>query len=247
MLWLSCFSTAPLAALTSALMVCTAWHVKQLCVSCVVTRGATEGLKMVGEYFPWTDSSHFIYTQANHKSVLGIGSYAKASGAQLRCLKREEMEGWLQNQDTTHPVTHATATTSEEAGTRSTAATAAMGCCSSVSGGPCSEACVGGGDQGGHCSSAYASDSPPLSESCSPVTNSSGFSSSIGSEGLWGQVVLECGGSEGGSSRPTSGSEALLVHHLVAYPAKDNYEGQLYPLEWIEQVGLGGGGGGLVA
>jgi hypothetical protein len=23
---------------------------------------------------------------------------------------------------------------------------------------------------------------------------------------------------------------------LVAYPSKDNYEGQLFPLEWVEKV-----------
>jgi hypothetical protein len=53
-------------------------------------RGATEGLKMVGEFFPWTaasssssSASSFVYTQANHKSVLGIGAYAKRAGGLL--------------------------------------------------------------------------------------------------------------------------------------------------------------------
>jgi len=27
-----------------------------------------------------------------------------------------------------------------------------------------------------------------------------------------------------------------VTHHLVAYPAKDNYEGRIYPLQWIQQV-----------
>jgi hypothetical protein len=27
-----------------------------------------------------------------------------------------------------------------------------------------------------------------------------------------------------------------VTHHLVAYPAKDNYEGRMYPLDWIQQV-----------
>lgn len=31
---------------------------------------------------------------------------------------------------------------------------------------------------------------------------------------------------------------AGVTHHLVAYPAKDNYEGRIYPLDWIEQVSL---------
>jgi hypothetical protein len=36
----------------------------------------------------------------------------------------------------------------------------------------------------------------------------------------------------GGSSCCGAG----VTHHLVAYPAKDNYEGRIYPLDWIEQV-----------
>jgi hypothetical protein len=56
-------------------------------------------LKMVGECFPWTaanssssssssssSASSFVYTQANHKSVLGIGAYAKRAGEGL-CLE----------------------------------------------------------------------------------------------------------------------------------------------------------------
>lgn len=31
-------------------------------------------------------------------------------------------------------------------------------------------------------------------------------------------------------------SNGAPTFHLVAFPAKDNYEGQLYPLNWIEQV-----------
>eukprot|EP00879_Flechtneria_rotunda_P010938 GHRR01011430.1.p1 GENE.GHRR01011430.1~~GHRR01011430.1.p1 ORF type:complete len:340 (+),score=95.00 GHRR01011430.1:1773-2792(+) len=89
----------------------------------VFTKGATEGLKMVGEFFPWHSGQHtggsccsrplnnnhkckesssstgtrssYIYTQANHKSVLGIGAYAKQAGASLYCLNREQMHDWL--------------------------------------------------------------------------------------------------------------------------------------------------------
>jgi hypothetical protein len=32
----------------------------------------------------------------------------------------------------------------------------------------------------------------------------------------------------------------LVLAALVAYPAKDNYEGRMYPLDWIQQVGLCG-------
>lgn len=42
------------------------------------------------------------------------------------------------------------------------------------------------------------------------------------------QSDLPLGGGNCTSQAPT--------FHLVAFPAKDNYEGQLYPLQWIEQV-----------
>ena len=58
-------------------------------------RGATEGLKIVAEYFPWNAKSTFTYTEANHKSVLGIGTYAKRGGAKLRCLSTDAMQKWL--------------------------------------------------------------------------------------------------------------------------------------------------------
>lgn len=48
---------------------------------------------------------------------------------------------------------------------------------------------------------------------------------STGSSGATGQ--------DGGN---TSSSSEAPTFHLVAYPAKDNYEGQLYPLSWIDQV-----------
>jgi hypothetical protein len=47
---------------------------------------------MVGECFPWSpassssSASSFVYTQANHKSVLGIGAYAKRAGEQLQLI-----------------------------------------------------------------------------------------------------------------------------------------------------------------
>jgi hypothetical protein len=34
-----------------------------------------------------------------------------------------------------------------------------------------------------------------------------------------------------------------VTYSLVAFPAKDNYEGRLYPLEWIQKVGWGWEGG----
>lgn len=42
---------------------------------CVFTSGATAALKLVGEAFPWTRSSHYMYTMENHNSVLGLREY----------------------------------------------------------------------------------------------------------------------------------------------------------------------------
>lgn len=42
---------------------------------CIFTSGATGGLKLVGEFFPWSEESQFMYTMENHNSVLGIREY----------------------------------------------------------------------------------------------------------------------------------------------------------------------------
>ncbi|TVU08500.1 hypothetical protein EJB05_41905 [Eragrostis curvula] len=39
---------------------------------CVFTSGATSALKLVGECFPWSRDSCYVYTMENHNSVLGI-------------------------------------------------------------------------------------------------------------------------------------------------------------------------------
>ncbi|KAF8061336.1 malate dehydrogenase [Scenedesmus sp. PABB004] len=96
--------------------------------------GATQGLKLVGEAFPWTSpadwtapravrpggvsdapggtpaacgaaradaarraprSSHFVYLRANHKSVLGIGAYARERGVPLSCVDEDGMAALL--------------------------------------------------------------------------------------------------------------------------------------------------------
>ncbi|KAF5781412.1 putative molybdenum cofactor sulfurtransferase [Helianthus annuus] len=48
---------------------------------CIFTSGATAALKLVGEAFPWSDHSTFMYTIENHNSVLGIREYALNKGA----------------------------------------------------------------------------------------------------------------------------------------------------------------------
>ncbi|KAL2495750.1 Molybdenum cofactor sulfurase [Forsythia ovata] len=48
---------------------------------CIFTSGATAALKLVGETFPWSGQSTFMYTMENHNSVLGIREYALNKGA----------------------------------------------------------------------------------------------------------------------------------------------------------------------
>lgn len=47
----------------------------------VFTSGATEALKIVGENFPFSPASVFLYLLQNHNSVLGIREYASAANA----------------------------------------------------------------------------------------------------------------------------------------------------------------------
>jgi hypothetical protein len=42
---------------------------------CIFTSGATAALKLVGECFPWSRDSCYMYTMENHNSVLGIREY----------------------------------------------------------------------------------------------------------------------------------------------------------------------------
>ncbi|KAJ8433037.1 hypothetical protein Cgig2_009137 [Carnegiea gigantea] len=42
---------------------------------CIFTSGATSALKLVGEAFPWSNQSCFVYTMENHNSVIGIREY----------------------------------------------------------------------------------------------------------------------------------------------------------------------------
>ncbi|XP_062115811.1 molybdenum cofactor sulfurase isoform X2 [Humulus lupulus] len=49
--------------------------------SCIFTSGATAALKLVGEAFPWSPESCFMYTIENHNSVLGIRDQGAAAFA----------------------------------------------------------------------------------------------------------------------------------------------------------------------
>ncbi|KAG5546857.1 hypothetical protein RHGRI_018880 [Rhododendron griersonianum] len=57
---------------------------------CIFTSGATGALKLVGEAFPWSSQSTFMYTMENHNSVLGIREYALSKGATSFAIDIEE-------------------------------------------------------------------------------------------------------------------------------------------------------------
>ncbi|OVA00053.1 Aminotransferase [Macleaya cordata] len=59
---------------------------------CIFTSGATAALKLVGEAFPWSTESSFMYTMENHNSVLGIREYALSQGAVAFAVDIEEVE-----------------------------------------------------------------------------------------------------------------------------------------------------------
>ncbi|KAJ4810324.1 Molybdenum cofactor sulfurase [Rhynchospora pubera] len=59
---------------------------------CIFTSGATGALKLVGEFFPWSEESHFMYTLENHNSVLGIREYALNKGATVFAVDAENNE-----------------------------------------------------------------------------------------------------------------------------------------------------------
>ncbi|KMT00618.1 hypothetical protein BVRB_9g219130 [Beta vulgaris subsp. vulgaris] len=60
---------------------------------CIFTSGATAALKLVGEAFPWSSQSCFMYTMENHNSVLGMREYALNHGAAAVAVDVEELVG----------------------------------------------------------------------------------------------------------------------------------------------------------
>lgn len=64
---------------------------------CIFTSGATAALKLVGECFPWSRESCYMYTMENHNSVLGIREYALSKGATALAVDIEEDNGLEKN------------------------------------------------------------------------------------------------------------------------------------------------------
>ncbi|XP_021288794.1 molybdenum cofactor sulfurase isoform X2 [Herrania umbratica] len=60
---------------------------------CIFTSGATAALKLIGENFPWSCQSSFMYTMENHNSVLGIREYALSQGAAAFAVDIKEAVG----------------------------------------------------------------------------------------------------------------------------------------------------------
>lgn len=62
--------------------------------NCIFTSGATSALKLVGETFPWSSKSTYMYTMENHNSVLGIREYPSCRMI-LPSLIRNFRKKWL--------------------------------------------------------------------------------------------------------------------------------------------------------
>ncbi|KAJ4460370.1 Molybdenum cofactor sulfurase [Paratrimastix pyriformis] len=61
----------------------------------IFTSGATGALKILGETFPWTRGSEYIYLRQNHNSVLGIREYALDRDATYSSLEAKDIEALL--------------------------------------------------------------------------------------------------------------------------------------------------------
>ncbi|KAG2483027.1 hypothetical protein HYH03_018058 [Edaphochlamys debaryana] len=60
----------------------------------VFTKSATDGLKLVGETFPWSEGSMFRYLRENHNSVLGVREYALKAGGSFQAVNESFVERW---------------------------------------------------------------------------------------------------------------------------------------------------------
>ncbi|KAG2427700.1 hypothetical protein HYH02_014532 [Chlamydomonas schloesseri] len=60
----------------------------------VFTKSATDGLKLVGETFPWSEGSMFRYLRENHNSVLGVREYALQGGGAFQAVNETFVDRW---------------------------------------------------------------------------------------------------------------------------------------------------------
>ena len=61
--------------------------------SVIFTASATSSLKLLGESFPWSNESLYLYTRDNHNSVLGIRRWAKHFYGKFKTVDPEDLEG----------------------------------------------------------------------------------------------------------------------------------------------------------
>lgn len=61
--------------------------------SVIFTASATSSLKLLGESFPWSNESLYLYTRDNHNSVLGVRRWAKHFSASFQTVDPSDLEG----------------------------------------------------------------------------------------------------------------------------------------------------------
>ncbi|KAH3766036.1 molybdenum cofactor sulfurase [Pelomyxa schiedti] len=62
----------------------------------IFTSGCTGALKLIGESFPFTSKSQYVYLIQNHNSVLGIREFAQAKGASFEALSESDVPNFFQ-------------------------------------------------------------------------------------------------------------------------------------------------------
>jgi len=62
------------------------FHAPRGTYSVIFTSGATGALHLLGESFPWSEDSKYLYSKHNHNSVLGIRMLAREHGAEFQTL-----------------------------------------------------------------------------------------------------------------------------------------------------------------
>jgi molybdenum cofactor sulfurtransferase len=68
--------------------------------SLIFTSGATAGLKLIGEYFDWSNQSQFSYLKEScHNSVIGIREYVLEKGGSFKPISIEEIERQIEREN----------------------------------------------------------------------------------------------------------------------------------------------------
>jgi len=158
--------------------------------------------------------------RSNHKSVLGIGGYVRARGAVLSCVDEQGMEDWLNSSSDEHQADTAAAVDTAKAR----------------------------GKQYLPARLGFTQRQPAAQHSSTTSVTAAVDSQQPEGSSKEGKTLAEQALSRIGSRRglgkvsagaAAAGQQRDVTFSLVAYPSKDNYEGRLYPLDWINKVCLG--------